>query len=717
MFFRGPGIFRLPVGGARIYVQQIIGGGTITISDEGKHYITNTNGLIRGSANPYEAGTETGDYGSLSLNGTTQAVSYAHTSKIDLGSSDFTIGCTFKTGKDYSGSTGRLINHWANGDFSYTLAITPANIVGFFGRQGVSTPQVLGTTLVNTNTWVRVIAQRVSGTFKIYVNEVEEDSSSITGAIDTSAEPLEIGYRNDNGEYFDGLISEAWIRLDSSIDPTIEPTTWRGATGMAFYASFKENITDESSSPLTFTPVASPQIVWPKGGPYLNSNFGLFSGSDAVTFPDSADFNLGSGDFRIGGWFWTTSDGTGNRMLLQYPVTTTNRSFSVGFNNPAEVQASVYVGSTQYAVKSPTAIWNDGAKHWVVFSRVGDDLFLHIDGNQVDTTSMPASSVVNNSTADVEIGQYNSSQFWDGGLSDWFIIKDSTTIDPTVVPTDYIADTNTVLHVKMSKDFKDSALSPYALPSNVGHFDGVNDQVYYANSSEFDLGSGEWTIGHWMRTTSTSFVVQLSQYSGNTTNDSWLTQHNPTNGPQFVFVQGTTGNTASFGTTPFNDEAWHWVVFRRVVDTIESYVDGVAGDTKAISGAINTSTKNLYMGSNTAGLFDFDGQLADAFIIKDSTTIDPTVVPTAPIADTNTVLHVKMTEDFTDSSSSAHSETLVSVPFVDRVNPATLVGSPIVDLSSENAATDSYGVIHFDGTADLEITPRYDLFPVGPVGS
>jgi len=78
---------------------------------------------------------------------------------------------------------------------------------------------VSGTTANPVNTWTHLAFTYDGATMRLYVNGTQVASKAVTGAIQTSTNPLWIGGNNPYGEYFQGVIDEPRV-YNRALTPT-----------------------------------------------------------------------------------------------------------------------------------------------------------------------------------------------------------------------------------------------------------------------------------------------------------------------------------------------------------------------------------------------------------------------------------------------------------------------------------------------------------------
>jgi hypothetical protein len=111
-------------------------------------------------------------------------------------------------------------------------------------------------------------------------------------------------------------------------------------------------------------------------------------------------------------------------------------------------------------------------------------------------------------------------------------------------------------------------------------FDGTGDQIVFPNSSNFDFGTGNFTIECWLYLTGTTgSIINYSNGQSSNSNFAFELYQSSSTGIQFSIFQGTTQYVAS--STGFSINAWNYVAAVRNGNTMTIYVNGTAGGTTA----------------------------------------------------------------------------------------------------------------------------------------
>ena len=170
--------------------------------------------------------------------------------------------------------------------------------------------------------------------------------------------------------------------------------------------------TDASTSFLdeeghTFTAAGNAQIDTATSK--FGGSAGLFDGNgDWISASDSADFNLGSGDWTIDFWFnCTAAGGTTEAIAGQSDASATaaSTSFRIQRDTSNFIRAFVCVGTSFFTVVGTTQFTStlNAGWHHVAFVRDGGNLKLFIDGVQ-EGGNTAITGTINNSAEVLRVG-------------------------------------------------------------------------------------------------------------------------------------------------------------------------------------------------------------------------------------------------------------------------------------------------------------------------
>lgn len=161
-------------------------------------------------------------------------------------------------------------------------------------------------------------------------------------------------------------------------------------------------------------------------------------------------------------------------------------------------------------------------------------------------------------------------------------------------------------------------------------FNGANSYVFISDSqsggtsgSGLDIGTRDWTVSAWVKTTASGMVVTKMGFVGGANPDGWglSVSGNGTVGALLHKSGGGTVNIFAGDGAIVNDGQWHHVavVFNRAANMVR-YVDGAASGTQyslsSLSGQSIDSTKQLRIGARaqTGDEIYFNGLVDDVSV-------------------------------------------------------------------------------------------------------
>lgn len=201
-------------------------------------------------------------------------------------------------------------------------------------------------------------------------------------------------------------------------------------------------------------------------------------------------------------------------------------------------------------------------------------------------------------------------------------------------PTDpYFANVSLSSHfdgTDASTTFVDSGPSPKTLTAHNGAsirtaqyvfggasalFDGVDDYVDTPDSSDFTLGTGNFTIEFWVRLTAAplatrTFVGQLGSSGANTTGSFGIQIATTNFVTAFCFSGSSTIGSITANTLGLAANVWYHIAYTRNGSTFTLWIGGVSRGTATSASAVNDSSANLAIGR----FGDLNAQYANAYI-------------------------------------------------------------------------------------------------------
>ncbi len=216
------------------------------------------------------------------------------------------------------------------------------------------------------------------------------------------------------------------------------------------------------------------------------------------------------------------------------------------------------------------------------------------------------------------------------------------------------------------------------------YFDGSGDTLTVPDSTDFTVGSGDFTIEAYIRRTSQGsdewFFVQSTGTTASTSIGLHIGSSSSgyANRPSFRYTEGSTGNELQ-GTTTLAANTWYHIAGVRQSNTVRIYVNGVQENSASYSGTINDSSAPVVIGAvNSGGSAGFTGHMdqlrwSNSVRYPDGTSF--TAPTTQFTADSNTKLLVQsnVTGDVgSDSSGNDNNFTETNFSVYDAVKDTPL---------------------------------------------
>ena len=610
--------------------------------------------------------------GSLAFDGTGDYLSMPVEPRFDFGTANFTIESWVNLS-----ATGQFNPIIYLGRDTYTgiacdvsSSNNPRIIADIGGSWGVV---ATGSTSLTTNQWYHLAFVRNGSSFKIYVDGVEDasatNSGSITAATSDSNSVAHIGYLRTNGgadRYFNGYLDDVRVtkgiarytsdftppdEIDLSTDTHREYVTlFLDGDGTAN----GQNNTFTDSSTNGFTVTKNGSVAQGVFSPYGDNWSNSFDGnSDALTIPDSADFDFGTGDFTMEAWVYPaafTGNYNQNNIISAHEGTdNTAYSFAVYSDGRVQLYGAGDVGGAHNDFSTSTISLNEWAH--VMVTRSSGTVRFFINGTLDASTYTRTGNY--NCTAQglaiakqpIDTGGAGATRYWNGWLSNVRMIKGTALHTASFTPstTPLTAVTNTVLLACQSNRFVDNSSSSHTLTptgtASVTRFSPFESNKPYditvdGGSGYFDVAStaylsfsggpssvSDMTISGWV------YPKTMAPQAGNAYPRVFAA------GGFLIYVRDDDIRIYNGGEkvqAPINNNEWTYFAAQRNSNTWTLYINGVSKGTASDSSNIALNSTN-YIGSNGASNY-FTGYIADLRIATSGST--STAVPTSPVSDT-----------------------------------------------------------------------------------
>jgi hypothetical protein len=494
-------------------------------------------------------------------------------------------------------------------------------------------------------TWTHIAVTRSNGYAKIFINGGQVVGASLTSS-SVSTEPLVIG-SSKNGTYpLNGYLSDVRItkglarytynftpptqafgtffqaQTTPTADPYFDYTTLllpgngtNGAQNNTFLDSSTNAFTitrNGNTTQGTFTPFS--QTGW--------SNY--FDGSgDYLTIPNNTALQFGSGDFTIEAWIYPTVLAFGDVFSKgDYGGGATAGYFE--FRKTDTNAMSFYSNNTGTALTTSSTMQLSNWSH-VAVSRSGTTVRIFINGvlcaSGTDSTTYSNTGL----SAIGAASQTSYTNFFDGYISNLRVVKGTAVYTTNFTPstTALTAISGTSLLTCQNNRFIDNSTNAFTLTANgnvavqayspfaptsaysaatvggSGYFDGSGDALLLADSSQFTLGTNNFTVEAWVYPTTTGVQRIISGQSNSGASGStisyWL-DINSSNQPRILIWSGATDYTAT-SSVAVSSNQWVHIAGVRNGNTLSIYVNGVSTGTVSVTGVtVNDSSNQLAIG-------------------------------------------------------------------------------------------------------------------------
>jgi hypothetical protein len=493
---------------------------------------------------------------SLLLDGTGDYISAPNSADWDMFKDllySYTISVFFRPG---STTSGRVFNQWIDGDNQLFLGVSSGQLQAGMLNAATYDPAYLGST-ISTNTWYHVAMVKKGAEYGLYLDGTQVDYSNTFSARSFTS-PLYIGSLNGLSGYFTGHIDDFFITNgdyfsaspDSGLTDTITVPTGpyevaygggvpvsNAKTLLNFNGTSGSTTFTDDTSNHTYTANGNAQIT--TTGPKFGTGAGSFDGSgDYLTAPDSSDWDMfgsTSGDYSLAFWF-NPSALTTNHIPVCHYEDDNNEWYAQTGNTTIRGRADESGSASLNLSWVHSGAITTGTWYHFLWAKVGSDVGIYIDGDQKDYASLSTVVTVTGLLYIGRLGTITSVDF--AGKLDSLVIASSNIhsvspnsgkTDSFTVPTGpYTAnygglDSNVsvLLHMNevASSEFEDSSTNGNDAATNgdatvstttkklgagSAALDGTGDYLSVAASSDFDLGTGDFTIDWWEYRTTTA---------------------------------------------------------------------------------------------------------------------------------------------------------------------------------------------------------------------
>jgi hypothetical protein len=488
-------------------------------------------------------------------------------------------------------------------------------------------------------------------------------------------------------------------------------------------------LTDSSTNGFTVTESGS--VVQGSFSPYGDNWANSFDGdSDALTIPDSTDFDFGTGDFTMEAWIYprTLNDVNDYNTIASAhdptagtPAAGESWVFTVLNNQKLTVYGSGGITSSSNATVSLNE-WSH-----VMITRSSGTIRFFINGT-LDTNTPSVTGNFNCASYGVVIGRQanvdgSTTRYWDGWISNVRLVKgtalQTSSFTPSTSPLTAV--TNTVLLACQSNRFVDNSSSSHTLTPTgtvaVTPFSPFKDSdartltadggsAYFSgakldvgSASDFAFGTGDFTVDAWVYLNS-DVTTSIFNVGGASTGSFGFYYNASTK--EFELVRY--GDAAGSGQSSAQSAVGQWFHLRgiRSGGTTKLFINGVEDTGASYSMGSITATNLAEVGGGAwEGTNTTNAYIADLRVeVGTATSTSNFTPPTSPVS---TTANTDLLLNFQDAGIFDRA----GINNIDTIGDARLGFAPIYGTGS----------LAFDGTGDylgIENTPELRLNSSSP---
>ena len=492
---------------------------------------------------------------------------------------------------------------------------------------------------LSANTWYHIAVCRSGTSTKLFLDGTQVGSTFSDSHNYPDSGRMRVGtsgFQVSDGFHVDGVISNVRVVNSALYTSNFTPPTaaLTAITNTKLLTCQSNRFVDNSASAHTITPSGNPAVT--AFGPILTSSVykaavngaSLYNGVNVdgnyLSAADSADWNLGSGNYTVECWAYATAQGSFNKLVGQWQYEGANAANSWILETVGtDMEAYAIIGGSAVLIAQGAA-FTINQWHHVALVRNGNNHNIYIDGVAGSTTSN--SGTYANGTGALEIGSFSqlSGGSWDGYITDVRVVKGTavytSNFAPPTAPLTAITNTKLLLNMADGQAIDSAAQNNLTLVGNTDtstgqakfgntslFYDGSGDGAYYANGAA--LGTGDWTIETFLWVNDFDANLGVFQYGGA---DGALGSMVLTNQKIRVLSSNVAARLDTSGT--INAQTWYHVAYVSYSGTIKVYINGTADSTTfdASSTTWTFTDTNIYVGAryySSAVQAPFDGYL------------------------------------------------------------------------------------------------------------
>ena len=375
-----------------------------------------------------------------------------------------------------------------------------------------------------------------------------------------------------------------------------------------------------------------------------------FDGDDYLNIPEDTDFELGTTNFTAEAWYYADSSmntGQYNTILSMgwpFQLYWHDRQFKF-WASSSGASGNYFVSGSSFNTGNNTAP-QDGWNH-VAVSRSGSTFRIFLNGELKDTAT--SSTGIADPESATAIGRFapNNNLYATGKVSNLRYIKGTALYTSYFIPsaTALTSVTNTKLLCCNKSTVTGSTVTPTTITA-VGNpqsstsnpfnqtsysvdFDGNGDDLEFTSSTDFTMGTGDFTWEAWLKPASWSnnaWNTVFNAGTGSNQGSLWVGQNNSN---EFVVRAFNVADQLTCSTLPSVNQ-WTHVVASRSGSTLKLFYNGTQQE--SVSNSYNfTSGDAIFIGQDGHNS-RFTGKVSNLRLVKGQALYTSTfTAPTKPL--------------------------------------------------------------------------------------
>jgi hypothetical protein len=614
--------------------------------------ITRNGNTTQGSFTPYEAN----GYWSNFFDGSGDYLTVANNTAFVFGSGDFTVEIwAYVTSTADQTFYARTNTSGIGTGISIALS---GKWYGVVSTDGVNPISITSSASAVPHSWNHVALTRSGTTLTMWVNGVSAGTNTVSGSLNDPATTIYLGaaFTGSIVNAMSGYMSNVRVVKGTAVytaafTPPTAPLT--AVSGTSLLTCQSNRFIDNSTNAFAITRNGDTSVqafqpfpgatTW--SGSVLGGS-GYFDGSgDYLSVADSAPLELGSGNWTIECWVYTSNSTAYSALITRDDGATTAGSYVILLNGASANGLISFwaadVNSFSAAVLQGTVKCNDSAWHHIAIVRNGNTLTLYIDGTSNSTASY--SGAFANTAQPILIGaETGYPREYTGYISNVRYVIGTAVYTANFTPP--TAPLTAVTNTQLLLNFTNAGIFDSAMMNNletVGNaqvstsvvkygtgsmaFDGTGDYLLISQSNPgLLLGTAPFTIEFWFNTASSTRYAQFigNEVSGGSSELGFtiLINNASSTSGDIAIYRGTTGliNSASGN---YRDNVWHHFALARDSSGSRIYIDGIQqGSTNASQASTTFDSANGFRWAIGANLAvsgrDYLGYIDDLRITK-----------------------------------------------------------------------------------------------------